>query len=229
MVGDEQWWTVHNKTHFCDHRHLSCPKSGTFMTTFYQRFDVGKQLQMWLPLDLLTGGSQTSWQAWTGSWAVLLRTYVSSGRAQEAALAVWLKCFRPGSLSANWDINTGKEDWGKHCLSEGERKLQPFNCANQGAQLSFICMPWSISSADAGAFVRPVLVSLPLGDLVRTLGPPLRDGPNVCRQSERAAAYGALSVTLAYAVLIYVAVMGYSKCVFWWQALYQLTVELVVS
>lgn len=57
-------------------------------------------------------------------------------------------------------------------------------------------MPWSISSTDAGAFVRPVPVSLPLGDLVRTLGPPLRDGPNVCRQSERAAAYGALSVTL---------------------------------
>lgn len=31
---------------------------------------------------------------------------------------------------------------------------------------------------------------------------------------------------LAYAVLTYVTIMGCSKCVFWWQALYQLTFEL---
>lgn len=37
------------------------------------------------------------------------------------------------------------------------------------------------------------------------------------------------NMALAYSGLIYVAIMCHFKCTFWWQAIYQLAIELVIS
>lgn len=38
-----------------------------------------------------------------------------------------------------------------------------------------------------------------------------------------------LNMNLAYPVLIYMAIMCHSERAFWWQAVYQLAIELVIS
>lgn len=67
---------------------------------------------------------------------------------------------------------------------------------------------------------------------LRGAGTALRDGVCMGRQGKPAAALSSMwegNVALAYSGLIYVAVMCHFKSTFWWQAIYQLAIELVIS
>lgn len=136
---------------------------------------------------------------------------------------------------------------------KGKKKLQPLDIAPKYEInlpqpkkyfSSFICVPpyiapWAAAVCGPEAALRLLLAPPSWGDSVHmpmTLGEqglPPRDGVCISRWGKTCSStelhVEQFSMSFAYFVLMYVAITCHFECTFWWQAIYQLTIELVIS